>query len=48
MKIDLFCHILPPKYVERMRAVSTRAADLDAERKQSYEGNARKLLKLGS
>ncbi len=26
MKIDLFCHILPPAYFERMTAVSTRAA----------------------
>ena len=26
MKIDLFCHILPPKYFDRMTAVSTRGA----------------------
>lgn len=26
MKIDLFCHILPPAYFERMTAVSTRGA----------------------
>ena len=26
MKIDLFCHILPPKYFERMTAISTRGA----------------------
>jgi aminocarboxymuconate-semialdehyde decarboxylase len=26
MKIDLFCHILPPPYFERMTAVSTRGA----------------------
>jgi predicted TIM-barrel fold metal-dependent hydrolase len=26
VKIDLFCHILPPKYFERMTAVSTRGA----------------------
>src|SRR5687768_4826967 len=26
MKIDMFCHILPPKYFERMTAISTRGA----------------------
>ena len=26
MKIDLFCHILPPKYFDRMTAVPTRGA----------------------
>jgi predicted TIM-barrel fold metal-dependent hydrolase len=26
MKIDLFCHILPPAYFERMTAISTRGA----------------------
>jgi predicted TIM-barrel fold metal-dependent hydrolase len=26
VKIDLFCHILPPKYFERMTAISTRGA----------------------
>ena len=26
MKIDLFCHILPPRYFERMTTVSTRGA----------------------
>src|SRR6185503_2782868 len=26
MKIDLFCHILPPTYFERMMAVSARGA----------------------
>ena len=26
MKIDLFCHILPPKYFDRMTALSTRGA----------------------
>lgn len=26
MKIDLFCHILPPRYFDRMTAISTRGA----------------------
>ena len=26
MKIDLFCHILPPRYFERMTAISGRGA----------------------
>ena len=28
MKIDIFCHILPPAYFERMTSISTRGAHL--------------------